>query len=153
MCVLLAACGSGPVAGPDAGAPDAAPIAQGSPPAAELAINELSPAEDWVELVNRGDQALDLADFYLSDSPDRLDHYLPLTGELAPGARVVIDLAGAPFGLGVADEVTVLSSTGLHVDGLAYLYFDAPAGDTLARRPDAEGLFYLAPASPGEVNP
>jgi hypothetical protein len=114
--LLAAACGEGPVEGvPDAGGADAAPVVQGSEATAELVINEISPAGDWIEIANRSSEALDLADYILTDSPDRIDHYVFLDGSLAPGELRVIEPDS--FGLGIAEQVHLLTSTGLGVDG------------------------------------
>ena len=154
LLIALAACDGGPGVGPDGGAPDAAPRAQGGPASADLVVNELSPqpasGADWVELLNRSDAPIDLAGYFLTDKADRLDHYLPLEGVLAPGELVVIE-PGDAFGLGVAEEVHLIDATGLGVDGLAYLFSGEP-GETLARRPSGEGPFYLSAPTPGEAN-
>src|SRR6266508_3339671 len=80
--LVAAACGKEvPPADPaDAGPPppDAAPVAQGDEARGPVAINEVasdSPAgtPDWIEL--RAAEAVDLSGYYLSDAPDRLDHF------------------------------------------------------------------------------
>lgn len=148
--VLAAACD--PAAGPpDAGGPDAGAVAQGSPATSDVAINEVSPAGDWVELVNRTGAPIALDGMFVTDKADRLDHYQPLAGTLAPGGVAAIDAVA--FGLGDADEVHLIAPDGLVVDGLAYLWLDGSPGESLARRPHADGPFYRAVASRGEVNP
>lgn len=163
---VLAACGDNFAAAPDAGVDGAA--GQGSPAIAELAINEVSPrpgdGPDWIEIANRSGAPIDLCDYFLSDSLDRLDHYLPLGGAappdpcepalLAPGVYLVIDAdedQGAPFRLGDADEVHIIDTSGAPVDSLIYLYRE-PGRVTLARHPDGEGLFFASEPSPGEAN-
>lgn len=175
--VAASACSAGPL-GPDAGLPDAAPpVGQGSEASAELVVNEVAPhpasGADWIELVNRSDAPVDLCGYLLTDLSDRLDHYIGLGGvlppeecppqELAAGAYLVVwadDGAGAgdgalhaPFKLGDADEVHILTVTGLGVDGLSYLYPLVDEGPSLARQPDGSGLFYPAEPSPGAANP
>jgi hypothetical protein len=151
---------------PDAGTEPAIP--QGSEPTSELIINEVSPrgaGDDWIEIANRSAASIDLCDYFLSDSVDRLDHYLPLGGAAPPdlcepllidgGAYLVITADGgdgAPFRLGVADEVHLIRVDGEPVDSLIYLYRAATPGDTLARLPDASGLFFPAAPTPGEAN-
>lgn len=173
VAVLLLACGD-PAVGPDAGAPDAGPLIQGSPATGDLVVNEVfsrGGGPDWIELVNRSSAALDLCDYFVTDSIDRLDHYLPLGGVappdpcsprlLGPGEYLVVyadedpgaGLDHAPFKLGAADEAHVVSATGLPIDSFVYLHPDAAVGQSLARVPDGEGLFYLATASPGAPNP
>ena len=144
----MAACGDPGEEQPDAG--PAEPVAQGSEATTDLVVNELSPADDWVELLNRTDAPIDLAGYYLTDKADRLDHYVLLEGELLPGEHVVVEPDA--FGLARSDELNLLTTTGLPVDGLAYLYVGAKAGESLARQPSGQGRFYFAPATPGESN-
>jgi hypothetical protein len=177
--LVLAACGEPPAVEPDA-APEG-PHGQGSEATSDLVINEVAPrgdGPDWVELFNRSDASIDLCGFFLTDSVDRLDHYLPLGGVLPPapcppaplasGARIVvftddtpiiegapIDPLHAPFELAVADEIHLVTVDGLVVDGLLFLYPpgpNAPATVSLARDPDGEGLFWERAPSPGTEN-
>lgn len=170
---LLLACGD-PALGPDAGTPDAGPLVQGSPATGELIVNEVfsrGTGPDWIELYNRTDAALDLCDYFVTDSIDRLDHYLALGGIappdpcsqrlLGPGEYLTIyadddpgaGLDHAPFKLGAADEAHVVSATGLPIDTFVYLHPDDAVGQSLARVPDGQGRFYLAEPSPGAANP
>ncbi len=177
---LAAACGEPPAGFHDA-APEA-PRGQGSEAASDLVINEIAPrgaGQDWVELYNRGAQPIDLCGVFLTDAVDRLDHFLPLGGVMPPapcppsllaaGARLVIfaddmpiqagmpiDPLHAPFELGIADEIHLVATDGLVIDGLLYLYPpgpDAPAEVSLARVPDGSGLFWERPPTPGAPNP
>jgi len=167
IAALLGACGDN-LAGSSI---DAAPPeieGQGSEPTGALIINEVSPrgpGADWIEIANVSDSAIDLCDFFVSDSFDRLDHYHPLGGSappdpctpelLEPGALLVIeadDDLGAPFQLGVADEVHIIGTDGKASDSLVYLHRDPTAGDTLARQPDRSGLFFPAAPTRGEAN-
>lgn len=184
LLVVLAACDD-PAPAVDAGVDariDGPPPGQGSEPTGDLLINEISPrggGADWVELHNRGSQPIDLCGFFLTDAADRLDHYFPLGGALPPdpcaplllepGAYRVIFLDGtplpatgpidplhAPWKIGPADEVHLVSITGHTVDGVLYLYPRSPtepADVTLSREPDGSGLFFAAPPSPGAANP
>lgn len=176
LLVLTAACADPGAHGADAGV-DAAPGPrwQGAEARGELVVNEVAPrpssGADWIELHNRSDEALDLCDYFVTDSLDRLDHYLPLGGApppepcearlLAPGAYLVVTagdafepgLDEAPFALGLADETHVVTATGLAVDSLFYLYPSDGGGDSLARSPDGEGRFTLVAPTPGAANP
>lgn len=164
----LGACGGDEEAAPDAAVPDAAPVGQGSEASADLVINEIDPhgAPDWLEILNRSGDPIDLCDYLVTDALDRLDHYHPLGGALPPdpcepsllGAGdylvVIADdgAEGAPFELGGGDELHLADWTGRAVDSLLYLHLDED-GRSLARAPDGEGLFFLAEPSRGEANP
>jgi hypothetical protein len=177
----LAGCGDNAAFVPDA-APPAAPRPQGSPATSDLVINEIAPrgaGADWIELHNRSSAPIDLCGAFLTDATDRLDHYLPLGGvmapapcaprELAPGAYLVIyaddtmlvdgaliDPDHAPFQLGVADEVHLVATDGAVIDGLLYLYPPGPEASpdvTLARGPDGDGAFWPLAPTPGAANP
>ena len=159
--------GSGLDAGIDANA------SQGSNATGELVVNEVAPRTadgiDWLELVNRSSETLDLCDYFATDSLDRLDHYLPLGGAPPPepcsprllGAgeylviyaddNVAAGIDHAPFKLGRADGAHVVTATGLAVDSLLFLYPDNGEG-SLSRYPDSEGPFYLAESTPGAPN-
>ncbi len=165
--LCLAACGDNGETDVDAGA-DAAPVGQGSEAESDLVVNEVAPAGDWVELLNRSGEAIDLCDYFLTDQMDRLDHYLALGGAappdpcepalLAAGAYLVIETddgaepGHAPFRLAAADEVHLALWTGHAVDGLLYVML-GEAGQALARQPDGAGLFFVAEPSRGEQNP
>jgi len=175
LCVaalLIAGCDGGPAPARDGGGVDAEPMGQGGQARAALVVNEVSPrggGADWLELLNRSDDTLDLCEFFVTDALDRLDHYLALGGvappdaceprSLEPGQYLVVvadDDASiadhAPFALSIDDGVHVVSLSGRAVDSLLYLY-SAPEGEqTLSRVPDGEGLFYLAEPTPGEPN-
>ena len=172
----MAACGqeTGPGAA-DAGPPqppatDAAPVAQGDEPRGPVAINEVasdSPGgqADWIELrlPAGASAAVDLGGHYLTDAPDRLDHFyrFPEGTTLAPGAYLVVfaddGAAGpagthhAPFKLGREDGVFVMDPDGVVLDSL--LYLGLKNGKSLARQPDGSGRFYSAEPTPGTVNP
>ena len=159
----------------DGGLVDAAPVAQGSPARGDLVINEVSPRSpdgpDWIELLNRSSQPVDLCGFFVTDDLDRLDHYVSLGGVLPPspcppvlldaGAYLVIvaddDVAAgpdhAPFKLGEDDSVYVVDMGGLATDSFLYLYPRGHDNLTLARIPDGEGLFFLVEPTRGQANP
>jgi hypothetical protein len=179
--LAVAACGDNGIAPIDAGT-DAGERPQGSLAASDLVINEVAPrgaGADWIELHNRSAAPIDLCGVFLTDSVDRLDHFLPLGGVMppdpcpprliAPGAYLVvwtddtpieagvpIDPEHAPFELGIADEIHLVSTAGAVIDGLLFLYPpgpDAPAEVTMARVPDGTGPFWQRPPSPGAANP
>jgi hypothetical protein len=175
LAFLLAACDPGDGAlGADAGASDGGPVGQGSEARGALVINEVSAkpssGPDWIELHNRSEQAVELCDFFVTDSLDRLDHYHHLGGAPPPstctsqlleaGAYLIIYadddvLLGpdhAPFKLGLADEAHVVSTEGEAIDSLVFLHSREDEGLSLARVPDGEGLFWVSEPSLGDAN-
>jgi hypothetical protein len=159
----LAGCGEADPGAADGDVgPDGGPVGQGSAPRGDLLINELAAnGPDWIELANRGSATLDLTDWFVTDSPDRLDHYyrFPAGTTLAPGAYLIV-LADegapgeghhAPFKLGLADGAYLLDPDGITVDALLYLSVDD--GRSLQRIPDLDGLFFHAPPTAGGPNP
>lgn len=183
--MALAACGDGLAAPDAMPVPtsDAAPSGQGSETNEALVINEVSPrgdGPDYIELHNTTEAPIDLCGYFLSDATDRLDHYLPLGGVLPPAEcePVMIDANGylvvfaddtpipvagegpidplhAPFKLGVADGVYLITATGQVADGLSYLYPEGPDGPgagTMARDPDGRGAFFYRVPTPGAAN-
>ncbi len=175
LLLLLAACDPGDGGmGADAGVGDAGPVGQGSEARGALVINEVSAkptsGADWIELLNRSSDAVDLCDFFVTDSLDRLDHYHHLGGApppaectsqlLEPGAYWIVYADDdvqlgpdhAPFKLGLADEAHVVSTRGEAIDSLVFLQAREDEGLTLARLPNGEGLFWVTEPSLGEAN-
>jgi hypothetical protein len=171
--LLLAAGGCEEVSpGPDAAAAtDEEP--QGAEASSVLAVNEVAPrgGPDWIELVNRSAEPVDLCGYFVTDALDRLDKYHPLGGAappdpcapvmLEPGGYHVVVADGrpelgpdhAPFRLGPAEEVHVVTVTGRVEDSLVYFYPATAGGRTLARIPDGDARFFLAEPTPGAPNP
>jgi hypothetical protein len=180
--VIVVAFAAAPACGDNIVPPGQLPEGQGSEPTGDLVVNEIAPrgdGPDWVEIHNRGAQAIDLCGAFLTDGVDRLDHYLPLGGVMPPaacaprmiepGAYLVIfaddtpivstlplDPLHAPFELDIADEIHLVGTDGVVLDGLLYLYPpgpEAPADVTLSRSPNGAGLFYEREPSQGAPNP
>jgi lamin tail-like protein len=143
------------------------PIGQGSEPRSVVAINEISvnaPAEpDWLEIVNRSDETVDLSGYFVTDALDRLDHYfaLPAGTRLEATRHLVVQCGGASavnplsalrtnFKLGRADAAWLVAPDGIPVDGTNFLASDD--GSVLARIPDGEGMFFAAEPTPGMSN-
>lgn len=146
---------------------------QGTLALAPLVINEISPkpsaGEDWLELYNRSNAAVDLCDYFVTDSVDRLEHYYHLGKSPPPSScdprwleageylLVWADDGGegegdhAPFKLGTAEAAYVVSVRGSTVDSLIYLLPNEKAV-SLARIPNGEGLFWPVTPTPGTVN-
>jgi hypothetical protein len=174
--LVLSACdGTEPTVGPDGGSDAAPEQGQGSLPRAALVVNEVSAKSgsglaDWIEIYNRSDVAIDLCDYFLTDSLDRLDHYYHLGSAPPPavcaakmldsGAYYVVyaddDTAAgedhAPFRLGLADEAHIVSTAGEAVDSLIFLHPSGATGLSLAREPNGEGLFWLTDPTLGAEN-
>ncbi len=174
--LALAACdGTGPGVGPDGGRDAAPEQGQGSLPRASLIVNEVSAKPgsgqaDWIEIYNRSGDAIDLCDYFVTDSLDRLDHYFHLgsapppadcTPVLLPAAAYHVvyaddDIAAgpdnAPFRLGLADEAHIVSTSGEAVDSLIFLHPSGASGLSLAREPNGEGLFWLSDPTLGAEN-
>ncbi|MBL8785058.1 MAG: CotH kinase family protein, partial [Deltaproteobacteria bacterium] len=118
---------------------DTAPeiIDPGPPPA--VTINEYDCHSEWVEVVVTGTESVDLAGLFLTDDVDNAGHRVPLTGTLAPGGFLAVDL---DFGLACGTEGVFI------VRGVDEVIAEAPAGDspgllTRGRLPDVTGAFAL----------
>ncbi len=175
--LALAGCDNqAPGAGPDGGADAAAEVGQGSTARGALVVNEVSAKpgsglSDWLEIYNRSGDPIDLCNYFVTDSLDRLDHYFHLAGAPPPasctpklldsGAYLVVyaddglgaDPDHAPFRLGLADEAHIVSIEGEAVDSLIFLHPSGASGLSLARQPNGEGLFWISEPSPGADNP
>jgi hypothetical protein len=107
----------------------------------------------WIEIANRSSQPTDLSGWFVSDKPDRLDHYyqLPRDTRLAAAGSLVVRGGGGdaarelPFVLAHAGSVYLLDGHGLVADAVTY---PAHTSIALVRRPDREGPFVRA--APGE---
>ena len=121
-------------------------------------IDAAGEADDWVELINRSQRTLSLADYRLADSKGK-PAALPDV-KLGPGQGVLLwtdddPKQGAghlPFKLSSSgDHLTLLDRAGTEIDAV-----DIPPLDVnyvYARFPNAEGAFRVCRyASPGRVN-
>jgi hypothetical protein len=161
LALLLAGCQNSDASEPS---PDAGPQGQGSAPRADVVVNEIQFAPtsgpDWIELANRTDHAIHLSGFFVTDEPDRLDHYYVVPAETsiaANGYLVILADDGAvgeghhaPFKLQRADGAMLLYPDGLVAD--AVLFLGLGKDRSLARLPDREGLFFSATSSPAAQN-
>ena len=138
---------------PDAAVgPDAA-----TRPLGRAVLNEVDcRGRDFVEIATRGDQAVDLSGWTLTDDPGDLGRGFPLGGVLAPGA--VLDLRrqtssddGFTFGIGCgSNTITLLDPSGAEADAVDVP--EQPAAYTWGRLPDAEGAWAPTWPSRGEPN-
>lgn len=119
---------------------------------------------DWIELVNTGDEAIDLAGFFLSDDAGQLDRGpLPEGVEVAAGDYVLFfgdknvtdDPQFLPFRLSAAGEQLILSyDFGDGPEVVDEISFGVQTSDvSMARSPDGDGEWAEDTSpSPGEPN-
>lgn len=125
----------------------ATPEAPLAPVATSIVINEVESNgddTDWVEVMNIGDDAVDLSGFTMMDNKDRDAYTLPQGSVVAPGAVFVIDqktttAQGFDFGLGNPDHVRLIAADG--ETPVADFAYDAHASVTWARCPNGIGDF------------
>uniref|UniRef100_UPI001F14C1CD lamin tail domain-containing protein n=1 Tax=Leucobacter chromiireducens TaxID=283877 RepID=UPI001F14C1CD len=139
-------------------------------PAATLRLSEVdSQPADWVELVNTGTEAFDLAGYELRDNSDDHSWKFPAGATLAGGAYLVVDenslgtvgaqpgLFREAIGIGSADQIRLFDPAGTLIDDTsAWTAHAALGGDTslatLARCTGGTGPFVLAHPTPGAAN-
>lgn len=151
-----------------------AAIAILEPPHGPVAFNEVVPDnetthaddageyDDWVELVNLSDTAVDLAGLYLTDSKTELTQWVFPAGATIPASGFLIVWCDRQPQQGIYHTNFSLSATGETIylvdrDGLGILdafKFDAVRTDeSVGRLPDGTGsFFYLDRATPGATN-
>lgn len=155
------------------GAPAGGSAGTGVAPTGAVVLNEIDPSGspvDWVELVNRGEQAADVSGwsvvqgFEEGTAPtddDRLR--IPAGTILEPGARLVLftRLSDGPgpgdFGIGkdAAERITLLDPGDTLVDDTTTDgSLEQPFGDGIswARLPDGEGPFARGTSTQGTTN-
>ena len=124
-----------------------------APAPASVVINEVESNgddTDWVELMNTGDEAIDLSGYYLRDNDDSRTDRLVDGTVLAAGALMVLEGETATdpdftFGLGGADEVRLFAPDG--VTSVASYAWVTHATVTYGRCPDGTGEFATTSAS------
>ena len=126
-------------------------------PASDVVVNEIyydevSGYSDSIELFNRGDEAVDLTGWRVSD--DKRDEFgtLPAGTTIAAGGfLMLVKDTDFPFGLGKSDEVVLYDASSTEVDAYAYLN-TAPLA-IWARCPDGTDAWAPATvATPGAAN-
>ncbi len=145
----------------------------GQSPKGELVISEVMPSNnkyllqsdgryyDWVELVNTGSAAIDLADYALSDSADDLLKFRLPSRALKPGARIVIicsgntDLKGsyiqAPFTLSREESwLYVSTADGKLCDAIRI--YEVPDEASTGRPDRGWTTVYFTTPSPNKAN-
>lgn len=113
-----------------------------------LVINEVAAAgepDDWFELINVGDRAIDLTDYVYVDARGDLDRARAFPGfELEPGERHVqyVRRAVGGFQLGADESLWIYrASDGALADGVDWARGAAPRHGSYARIPDGTGAF------------
>jgi hypothetical protein len=126
------------------------------PGQAAIVLNEInSQGADFIELYNRGDTAISVAGWQLTDSDPTHVFVLPPATTIAAHGFLAIegDASTAPlhvtFGLGSADSAVLIAPNGVVVDRLSWLAHVA----TTSRCPDGTGSF-VSPttATPNAAN-
>ncbi|WP_022890360.1 lamin tail domain-containing protein [Agromyces italicus] len=138
--------------------------------AGTIVLNEVdSGPADWIELINPGDAAVDLAGVEIRDNSDDHRWFFAAGASLAAGERLVVDaetegvdVNGAPqsfqaaIGIGGSDSIRVFGADGTLIDETSWTGHPAIDGDeaaaSSARCPDATGDFALARITPGAAN-
>ena len=136
---------------------DASAPAEASWP--NIVINEVAPSgvpADWIELLNRSDEGVDLAGWVLTDDDPEHIHTFEPGQVLAPGAYLLLlreDAGGFTFGLGDADSVMLYAPDGSVVDATTWEDGASPESTSWGRLPNGEGEFMtLETPTPGGVN-
>ncbi len=125
----------------------------------EVVINEVAPAgepADWVEIVNRSQEDVDLGGWYITDEDPEHIHAFESGQILAAGAYLLLlkeDAGGFTFGLGNADSVILHAPDGSEVDSATWEGGDAPETTSWGRMPNGSGEFMtLETPTPGGAN-
>ncbi|MDX9721102.1 MAG: lamin tail domain-containing protein [Myxococcota bacterium] len=125
---------------------------------AEVALNELvaTPGDagnDWVEMLNLGEQPVLLSDWSVRDEAGNQAKLSSLDEALEPGAFVVFTLSDAlGWGLGKGDTLSLLDPSGAVVDSTSWEAGDAPEGRSWGRLPDGSGSWQGMMPTPGASN-
>ncbi|WP_435743210.1 lamin tail domain-containing protein [Microbacterium sp. PMB16] len=106
--------------------------------------------DDWVELVNPTDAALDVSGVVVKDDDDTHAHALPAGTSIAAGGFLVIERDQLGFGLGGGDKVRLFDGD-LLIDETSW--GEGHAATTWGRCPDTTGVFAVtAEATKGAAN-
>lgn len=151
--IVFALCACAACADSTAGV-DASPFIDAPPPPVDadprcpIALNEVAAAgepNDWFEVVNLSDAAVDLAGYRFIDEADDPDDAVALAPAiLAAGARAVQEVVDADHGFQLgADDALWIYRVGVdgHCDGVDWSAGDAPSGGSYSRVPDGTGDF------------
>lgn len=116
----------------------------------EIMTKDPNKGPDYVELFNKGSQAVDLTGWYIFDDKDR--EIKALSGVvLNPGDVFVLEENNHfAFGLGKDDQVRLFNANGELID--SYQWSGGHPNEVFARNPKT-GEMEQAPSSKGKVNP
>ena len=113
----------------------------------EIVINEVAPSgapSDWVELLNRSDESVDLGGWTMTDDDPEHVHAFAEGQILGPGAYLLLlrdDAGGFTFGLGGADSISLFAPDGTQVDTTTWESGEAPEEQSWGRIPNGTGEF------------
>ena len=120
-----------------------------------LVINEVIAAgmPDGIELVNIGDDTLDLSDVFITDDRNE-PNKARLSGLIEPNQYLWIEVSdeGLGFKLKGDEEVFIFDEEGRLIDGVDWVEGDSPEGQSYRRTPDIVGSFMTGSSSPGLEN-
>lgn len=117
----------------------------------EIMTKDPNKGPDYVELLNKGSQAVDLTGWYIFDDEDR-GEIKALSGVvLNPGEVFVLEENNHfAFGLGKDDQVRLFNANGELID--SYQWSGGHPNEVFARNPQTKEM-EQAPSSKGKVNP
>ena len=140
-----------------------------------LVINEInSSPDDWVELMNTGNETIDLSGCEIRDNSDDHRWRFPEGSTIEPGALLVVDAKTmgriyndqtdtfeentfeAAIGIGSADSIRLYDSQGTLLDEYSWTEHASYEGDaaqaSYGRYPDGTGAFALTKETKGQAN-
>ena len=145
---------TGATGGGTTGATGGATVYQG------LIINEVAAAgapEDWIELYNGADAAIDLSALFVTDdiAGEPAKGAIPAGTTIAPGEylQLFITSEAVGFGIGGDEEVALVAPDGTIIDQADWDEGESPEGGSFGRFPGLTGHFQtFATATPGAPN-
>ena len=120
-----------------------------------LIINEIiaSGEPDGAEIVNLGDEVIDLSKIYITD-----DRQSPMKGQLEgmlePNTYLWVEISDETLGFRLKgdEELSLFDEDALMIDGVDWEEGDSPEGLSFARSPNLTGAFVTGQPSPGQPN-
>lgn len=120
---------------------------------AQVVINEIMPApstgNDWVELINQGDQSVNLTSWSVEDSTSAMTTNPAISGQTLPSKGFLVVEVGNRLN-NTGDSVKLKNQLGLVVDSFSYTQTTPDL--SWARLPDGSGSFEQSPPSRGTMN-